>query len=236
MPDETPPPPPSVPPGAGAPPTDAPAPHGTPATPAPSTADVGARAPKLETLLSAAAMTFATRGYSGTSMRDIAHDSGISLSGIYYYTRGKSALLYEIQSRTIDALLASVAQALDGVVNPREQLLRFVENHTAYMDEHPAFVRVLSHETAPGSADERREVVEMKRLQYVRVLRDILDRLRAETPAPVGTDFAADMLFAMMSGPRQWGVSDTELTVSAAARGVYDLFVAGFTGGAGTGR
>lgn len=239
MPDETPPPPSS----AGA--ADAAnasshaaphgGPHGTPGTAAPSTADAATRAPKLETLLSAAAMTFATRGYSGTSMRDIAHDSGISLSGIYYYTRGKAALLYEIQSRTIDALLASAAQALDGVTNPREQLLRFVENHTAYMEEHPAFVRVLSHETAPGSADERREVVEMKRLQYVRVLRDILDRVRAESPAPVGTDFAADMLFAMMSGPRQWGVSDTELTVGAAARSVYDLFIDGFGGGAGTG-
>ena len=69
------------------------------------------RTPKLESLLAAAATTFATRGYSGTSMRDIAHDSGISLSGIYYYTRGKSSLLYEIQSRTIDALIASASSA-----------------------------------------------------------------------------------------------------------------------------
>lgn len=221
MPDEFTPPP--------APPAPGAAPHGTPATPPPTPTEA-ARIPKLDTLLNAAAMTFATRGYSGTSMRDIAHDSGISLSGIYYYTRGKAALLYEIQSRTIDALLASVAQALDGVTAPREQLLRFIENHISYMEEHPAFVRVLSHETAPGSADERREVVEMKRLQYVRVLRDILDRLRAEAGAPVATDFAGDMLFAMMSGPRQWGVSDTALTVGAAARSIYDLFVDGFAG------
>ena len=221
MPDETTSP--AAPPGA--------APHGTPATPPPTPTET-ARIPKLDTLLNAAAMTFATRGYSGTSMRDIAHDSGISLSGIYYYTRGKAALLYEIQSRTIDALLASVAQALDGVTRPREQLLRFIENHISYMEEHPAFVRVLSHETAPGSADERREVVEMKRLQYVRVLRDILDRLRAESPTSVATEFAGDMLFAMMSGPRQWGVTDTALTVGAAARNIYDLFVDGFAGAA----
>ena len=200
-------------------------------TPTPTAgATPGARPPKLETLLTAAATTFATRGYAGTSMRDIAHDSGISLSGIYYYTRGKAALLYEIQSRTIDALLASAAEALNGVTAPLDQLLRFIENHTAYMDEHPAFVRVLAHETAPGSADERREVVEMKRLQYVRVLRDILDRVRGEFPAPVPTEIGADMLFAMMSGPRQWGISDTALTVGSASRGVYDLFVNGFTG------
>lgn len=211
---------------------DAPAP--------PRAADVGPtqpskpepRVPKLDTLLAAAAATFATRGYSGTSMRDIAHDSGISLSGIYYYTRGKSALLYEIQSRTVDALLASVAQALSEVTRPMDQLLRFIENHVSYMSDHPAFVRVLSHETSPGSADERREVVELKRFQYVKVLRDILDRVRQEAPAPVPTEFGADMLFSMMSGPRQWGVSDTELNVGSASRNIHDLFVRGFTGGA----
>ncbi len=189
------------------------------------------RPPKLDTLLAAAAATFATRGYSGTSMRDIAHDSGISLSGIYYYTRGKSALLYEIQSRTIDALLASTAQALSGVTGPAEQLLRFIENHVSYAEDHPAFVRVLSHETSPGAGDERREVVELKRLQYVRVLRDILARVRREFSAPVSNEFGADMLFAMMSGPRQWGISDTDLNVGSASHSIYQLFVTGFTGG-----
>jgi AcrR family transcriptional regulator len=205
-----------------------------PSTPADTTAAPPAaapRAPKLETLLAAAATTFATRGYSGTSMRDIAHDSGISLSGIYYYTRGKSSLLYEIQSRTIDALLASAAQALSRVTKPTDQLLQFVENHVSYSNEHPAFVRVLSHETAPDGSDERREAVELKRHQYVDVLRDILNRVREEYKAPVSTPFAADMLFAMMSGPRQWGVSDTELNVGIASRLIYDLFVHGFTGG-----
>lgn len=186
---------------------------------------------KLDALLAAAAATFATRGYSGTSMRDIAHDSGISLSGIYYYTRGKAALLYEIQSRTVDALLATAAQALAGVTRPTEQLLRFIENHVSYAVEHPAFVRVLSHETAHEGADERREVVELKRLQYVRVLRDILDGVREEARAPVPTEFGADMLFAMMSGPRQWGITDTAMNVGNASRRIFDLFVRGFTGG-----
>jgi AcrR family transcriptional regulator len=201
------------------------------ASPAPP-ASAAQRAPKLETLLDAAATTFATRGYSGTSMRDIAHDSGISLSGIYYYTRGKSSLLYEIQSRTIDALIASAAQALSTVTKPADQLLQFVENHVSYSNDHPAFVRVLSHETAPDGTDERRDAVELKRHEYVKVLRDILDRVRAEFPAPVPTPFGGDMLFAMMSGPRQWGVSDTELNVGIASRLIYDLFVHGFTGGA----
>jgi AcrR family transcriptional regulator len=187
------------------------------------------RVPKLDALLSAAATTFATRGYAGTSMRDIAHDSGISLSGIYYYTRGKASLLFEIQSRTIDALLASAAEALSTVTRPSDQLLRFIENHVSYMSEHPAAVRVLSHETAEGP-DERREAVMNKRREYTQVLRDILDRVAAETPGGVPTQFAADMLFAMMSGPNQWGVADTSLNIGAMSRSIYDLFMSGFTG------
>jgi AcrR family transcriptional regulator len=185
------------------------------------------RIPKLETLLSAAANTFATRGYNGTSMLDIAHDSGISLSGIYYYTRGKASLLFEIQSRTIDALLASTAQALSDVTRPQDQLLRFIENHVSYMYDHSTFVRVLSHETAEGP-DERREAVAGKRRAYQQVLRDILDRVAQESRSTVPTAFAADMLFAMMSGPNQWGVNDSSLSVGAMSKAVYDLFIGGF--------
>lgn len=191
------------------------------------------RIPKLDTLLNAAAKTFATRGYGGTSMRDIAHDSGISLSGIYYYTRGKASLLYEIQSRTVDALLASAAQALSGVTRPRDQLLRFIENHVSYMQEHPAFVRVLTHEIAEGE-DERRQVVDSKRREYVHVLRDILNRVGQEGHARVSSEFAVDMLFAMMHGPNQWGISDTTMNVSEMSRSINTLFLEGFASGAGS--
>ncbi len=187
------------------------------------------RIPKLETLLAAAANTFAARGYGGTSMRDIAHDSGISLSGIYYYTRGKASLLFEIQSRTVDALLASTAEALSSVSQPRDQLLRFIENHVSYMNEHTAFVRVLSHENAEG-ADERRELVAGKRREYARVLHDILSRVSGESPTSVPLTFASDMLFSMMSGPNQWGISDTPLNVSEMSKNVYSLFLNGFLG------
>jgi AcrR family transcriptional regulator len=187
------------------------------------------RIPKLETLLAAAANTFAARGYGGTSMRDIAHDSGISLSGIYYYTRGKASLLYEIQSRTVDALLASAAEALSSVTQPRDQLMRFIENHISYMNEHPAFVRVLSHENAEG-ADERRELVANKRREYAQVLRDILDRVAGETTASVPSAVGADMLFAMMSGPNQWGIADTQMNVTELGRNIYTLFLNGYVG------
>lgn len=165
------------------------------------------RLPKLETLLTAAAKTFAERGYGGTSMRDIAQDSGISLSGIYYYTKGKAALLYDIQARAIDALITSAKAATAGGSSADDQLLRFIESHMAYMRENASFVRVLSHESADGEVD-KRALVETKRKEYVQMLRDILSKVMGgSSNSQIPLEFAADMAFAMMSGPNQWGLS-----------------------------
>ena len=54
---------------------------------------------RLDTLLAAAAKTFAERGYHATSMRDLARASGFSLAGMYHYVESKQALLFQIQDR-----------------------------------------------------------------------------------------------------------------------------------------
>lgn len=185
--------------------------------------------PRRDALLAAAAATFAARGFGGTSMREIAHDSGVSLSGIYYYVPSKDSLLYEIQARTVDALLASAAQALASVTRPRDQLLRFIESHIEYSEAHPAFVRVLTHETG-SAAGEQRAIIVAKRSEYAHVLRDILHRVADECAAAVPADFGVNALFALLAGPNQWGVSDTGMNAGEMSRRVYDLFLTGFTG------
>ena len=54
---------------------------------------------RLQHLLASAARTFAERGFHATSMRDLSRASGMSLSGIYHYVKGKVELLYLIQDR-----------------------------------------------------------------------------------------------------------------------------------------
>lgn len=190
------------------------------------------RLPKLETLLTAAAKTFAERGYGGTSMRDIAQDSGISLSGIYYYTKGKAALLYDIQARAIDALITSAKAATAGGSSADDQLLRFIESHMAYMRENASFVRVLSHESADGEMD-KRALVETKRKEYVQMLRDILSKVMGSSShSQIPLEFAADMAFAMMSGPNQWGLSQhaTEQKALHGSTGQSDVTISGGIG------
>jgi AcrR family transcriptional regulator len=183
---------------------------------------------KLDSLLAAAARVFAARGYHSASMRDLAQESAISLSGIYYYVRGKDELLYLIQSRTLDALLASLAESLAGVTEPHTRLLRFIQNHLAYFDHHAAPMRVLTHEPG-GLREEHLQAVNARKREYTGVLIAILQELDGESQARVDHKLAADCLFAMLNGPNQWGIADTRLNVTEMAQAVYRLFTHGFS-------
>ena len=108
---------------------------------------------KLDTLLAAAAEVFAERGYHETSMRDLARSAGISLAGVYYYVQSKEELLFLIQSRNFEAVIAGMREALDGVTDPLERIARFIDNHLDYFATHMAEMKVLSHEAGALTGD-----------------------------------------------------------------------------------
>jgi len=73
-------------------------------------------------LLDASAAVFSTQGYDKASMRQIAAEAQLSLSGIYHYVAGKEELLYWIQYDTFASLLQGLERSLQGVADPRERL------------------------------------------------------------------------------------------------------------------
>jgi TetR/AcrR family acrAB operon transcriptional repressor len=53
-----------------------------------------------EQVLAAALKRFVTRGYGSTSIDDIASDAGLTKGAVYFYFKGKSALLLELLSQS----------------------------------------------------------------------------------------------------------------------------------------
>lgn len=72
--------------------------------------------PTLPRVLLAALDAFAEHGYHGTSIRDIAARSGLSVPGLYYHYKSKqdilmglvSAVMVELLTRSRDALLSLI--------------------------------------------------------------------------------------------------------------------------------
>ena len=185
---------------------------------------------KLDTLLSSAARVFAQHGYHQTSMRDLARASGISLAGVYYYVQSKEELLYLIQSRNFEAVIAGMHRALDGVSDPVERLYRFVDNHLDYFATHMAEMKVLSHEAGALTGDLLQKVNDMKR-DYTRVLMDILAELEtSHGPAHLNRRVAAYSLFGMMNWIYNWYDPLGDVGVELLSQSVCRLFLGGYVG------
>ena len=62
-----------------------------------------------ETILARAAELFAQRGYTATSMNEVADACGVSKPSLYHYVRDKHQLLAEIAEAHVTRLLALIA-------------------------------------------------------------------------------------------------------------------------------
>jgi AcrR family transcriptional regulator len=185
---------------------------------------------KLDALLGAAARVFARRGYHQTSMRDLARESGVSLSGLYYYVKSKDELLFLIQDRNFAAVLASMQEATAGVESPVERLARFIDNHLEYFASHMAEMKVLSHE-AGALSGEFLARVNAKKHQYTRVLMDILAEVeRTHGPAHVNRRIATYALFGMMNWIYNWYDPLGDLSVEVLSQSMCRLFLGGYVG------
>ena len=182
---------------------------------------------RLDHLLAQAARVFAERGYHSTTMRDLAAASGMSLAGMYYYVRGKEALLYLVQERYFSRVLEGARGALTGLDDPVERLQAFIRHHVTFFANHMAEMKVLSHEANGLTGDSRRRVNAIKR-RYVDLLEGLLKDVVPEE-RPVDRSAAAYALFGMMNWIYNWYDPAGEIDPQRLADLIARIFVGGFS-------
>ncbi len=126
-------------------------------------------APKLDHLLGVAAGLMAERGFSDTSIRDLANETGISLGGLYYYFENKEDLLFLIQERTFSELLDLQEQALAEGGDAEARLRRLVRNHLRHFVEHFNELKVCTYELESLNSERYAAIAELRRRYYHRL-------------------------------------------------------------------
>lgn len=185
-----------------------------------------------ERLLRAAARTFAERGFHGTSMRDLAHASGMSLGGMYYYLKGKEDLLFQVQQACLEQIMAGAASALASGAPPKERLAAFINHHVTYFASHMAEMKVLSHEAESLTGEAHEAVRGMKR-RYVDLCLGLLaDVEGGRSGARLDRHIAAYTLFGMMNWIYTWYDPEGSVGVGALSDSICRLFLNGYDPGA----
>ncbi|MDD5093179.1 MAG: TetR/AcrR family transcriptional regulator [Dehalococcoidia bacterium] len=88
-----------------------------------------------EEIYRAAARLFFTKGYHGTSMRDLAASVGVEQAALYYYYRSKGEILYAIMKKAVLDLIETSDSALKNEVTLMDKMRRFLNNHMIFFLE-----------------------------------------------------------------------------------------------------
>lgn len=131
-------------------------------------------------ILSAAASIIAHYGYHGTSMRDLAKATGRGLSSLYTYFPSKEVVLFALQTRAFDTLVASAEAAAPASAPAERRLYAFILNHIRYFLAHPDVMRVLVQEARVLPPRHRRRVRAQKE-RYYALAEDIIGSLRGSS-------------------------------------------------------
>jgi len=179
-------------------------------------------------LLDVASMLFATRGYTTTSIREVAEAMQIEKPSLYYYTKSKDDLCYQIIRSAHEHMLASVRRALVGVTRVEGRLLRFITAHVCALLEHKHWFAVANEQINFLAPAHRAETVAL-RDQHEQLLREIL--VQAQQQGVLRTDVDARHLgFALLgiiTHIYPWYQEESDLPPRALAELLADFFLHG---------
>ena len=179
-----------------------------------------------ETILARAAELFAQRGYTATSMNEVADACGVSKPSLYHYVRDKHQLLAEIAEAHVARLLALIDEVDAAMPAPEQRLRRLIDAFLAAYAGSQAEHRVLTEDVRFLAPAEKKRVLGGQR----RVVAAFADSVAAVRPELRRDDLLKPvtmLLFGMMNWMFTWLQPDGRLTHADMAPVVADLFFGG---------
>lgn len=174
-----------------------------------------------------AASLFATRGFNGASVADIAERCKTSKSLIYHYYESKEDILYDVMISHVRALEAAAADALAGSAGA-EQKLRdltqlFMALYIGAADRHKVLLNDLDY--VPKAR--RAEIVSVQR-GLIESVRKLLIEIEPALQKRDGASFSAAMLFfGTINWTHTWYDPKGAVTPEALADMAVDLTLGG---------
>lgn len=164
-------------------------------------ADYGERR---EAIVARAARLFATRGFAGTSVADLAAACDTSKSLIYHYYPSKEDILHAVMASHIDQLVQDVAEAFERNGDAEARLRALVHGFMAHYVGAADRQKVLLNELDSLPADKRAAIVAKQR-GIVDAVAGLLGELDPALGADVGrARVQAMLLFGMINWTHTW--------------------------------
>ena len=152
-------------------------------------------------ILRAVSKVIARDGFEGASMRAMAAQSRIGLSGIYYYYKNKDELLFAIQHHAFSKLVESLKERLAALEVPEHKLRAIIENHFQFFVENTDEFRVCVHEIDSLKGKYYENVLAVRQ-EYFRLVRRVISEVFHRSQYEI--DMATLFLFGSLNWVYMW--------------------------------
>lgn len=175
-------------------------------------------------ILDIAVAAFRTKGYAGTSMRDIGRALMRTQGSLYYYFPDKESILYRSHERALDRVLEMAADVRRRTPDPAERLRGLIEGHVALMvQEFHGTAFALELGALSGS---RLRAVVRRRDRYERILRGIIAAgVRRAQFHPVDPKITAFALLGSINWIARWYRPRGGAGIGEIGRAFADLYL-----------
>ncbi|MEH7438964.1 TetR/AcrR family transcriptional regulator [Neobacillus drentensis] len=133
---------------------------------------------------------FATKGFSSTSIQEIATDSGISKGAFYLHFKSKDELLFAILEYIFETVHSNILKFEHSDLPSRERFCKQLSSLMGTFMGHKEFFIMLSKEQAIPRNDEIKKLLFKKQSETHQLFRNGLVSIYGENVVPFSTDLS----------------------------------------------
>ena len=177
-----------------------------------------------------AARIISEKGFDATSMGDIAETVDLTKGGLYYYIKGKKALLYAIMNFVLNLLEEDVLEIAEEENDPDRRLAILLSGYVRLVIDEPSAMNILVNEEEGLDVAYRPKIMERKRA-FSDFLRDsIVAVLERQDRIPeLDPTVAAHSVLGMVHGVVLWYKTECDLTPDELVDQVTQLALRGMS-------
>lgn len=109
-------------------------------------------------IIQAAIKVIKEKGYHNATVRDIGREAGLTQGTLYNYIRSKEDILYLVCKQAVTAYIDAINEAVEGVDDPMERILRIIHGTLDAMWEHQENILLVYQETHSLDRRYRKEI------------------------------------------------------------------------------
>ncbi len=155
-------------------------------------------------ILKAATELFASKGFDGTSVRDIAENVGLSVPGMFHYFPSKEEILYEIMTVFMDNAYKKIMEVYSADIDPIEKLSEICKFYVEQYAGHKHQLTILISERKSLIPEHRQRCIKKER-EYVKALTNLFEELtKRKRLKAINHSILAFIFFGMVHWTYQW--------------------------------